>query len=108
MKQSATAGVQNRSEQYARWALILVVLFSLVVIVATRFTAPVPSVATVHAGCEKAAQRMNQDAIGWFAPILQIALLLPPVFNALRPEQDRLIANPFFEQNLYNRPPPLL
>jgi hypothetical protein len=84
------------------------VLFSLVVVVATRFGASVPSAVTAHAGSGKTAQRMNQDAVRWFAPILQTALLLRPEFRADAGRKDEFVARSLCEPGLYNRPPPLL
>src|ERR1700722_20323497 len=107
MKRNTTTGGPSRAEQYARLTLIAVLMLSLVVVLATRFTASVPTSATVHAGSGKAAQRMNQNSARWFVPILQIALLVLPESRFPSAVTNQFVANSFCEQSLHNRPPPV-
>jgi hypothetical protein len=107
IKQDRTAGGQSRSERFARCALVVLVLLALVVTLATRFTTPIPSSDIVRSSSgQTTQQRMNQHAVRWFAPILQIGLLPLPEFRVLSAGKDQFVANLFCGQGLYNRPPP--
>jgi hypothetical protein len=90
-----------------RWALTLIVLLSLVVTLATRFQAAPRTAMNVHSTAPQAAsQHMNQDAVRWVVPLLQLATLLEPSFYPRKAPARPLLANVFHEESLYNRPPP--
>jgi hypothetical protein len=90
-----------------RWALTSVVLFSLVVTLATRFQVTVQDTPTVCSVASKAMrQHMNRDAVRWAAPILQLALQQAPTFCPRVAPAGPPIPTLLIEENLYNRPPP--
>jgi len=90
-----------------RWPLTGLVLLSLVVALATRFQVTVQDTVTVQSSTSRAMrQHMNQDAVRWTAPILQLTVLQAPTFHPHVVPASPSLASLSVEENLYNRPPP--
>jgi hypothetical protein len=103
-----TTDVRLRSAPWPRRALVSVVMFSLVVTLATRtFHVTVPHSTTVQSSSPLSVrQHMDRDAFRWAPPVLQFTVLLIPTFYArVAPAGPPLPTLPI-EENLYNRPPP--
>ena len=101
-----TQGEGNRAQLW-RWALTGLVLLSLVIALATRFQATVQDTATVQSSASRAMrQHMNQDAVRWAVPILQLTVLQAPTFHPRVVPAGPSLPNLSVEENLYNRPPP--
>jgi hypothetical protein len=98
-----------RSVPWWRWVLVSVLMFSLVVTVATRtFHVAVPHSATVQSNSPQAMrQHMDRDAVRWVAPIAKIVAVTFPTFYPrvalVGPTLPTLL---LLEDSLYNRPPP--
>ena len=96
-----------------RWSglLILTVVVSLTVSLATRFSAPTtcpaPCAKSVNAGStEPMRQHCSSDAIRWFTPIQSASLFkLVTTYSRITPTQP-VVPDPLFAQALYDRPPP--
>ena len=90
-----------------RWALTGLVLLSLVVALATRFQVTVQDTITVQSIASRAmGQHMNQDAVRWVVPILQLTVLQAPTFHPHVVPAGPSLPSLSVEESLYNRPPP--
>jgi hypothetical protein len=91
-----------------RWALIGVVMCSLVLTLATRtFGATTSISATVQSSTPQAMQQhMDRDAIGWVAPVAPIAVAQAPTFYPRVAAAGPPLPILLLEENLNNRPPP--
>jgi hypothetical protein len=92
-----------------RGALIGIVMFSLVVSLATRtFHQTIPQGVTAHSNTAQAMrQHMVRDAARWVPPVLVHTALEAPVFYPhVAPAGPPVAALLLIEENLYNRPPP--
>lgn len=107
MKAIGRAQVEGCRAWSWRRALICLVLLSLVVTLATRFQVTVQDTATIQSSASQAMrQHMNQDAVRWAAPILQLTVLQAPTFYPRVAPAGPPLATLLVEENLYNRPPP--
>lgn len=107
MKGIGTTEVEGRRARAWPWVLTSVVLFSLVVALATRFQVTVHDTATVQSSASQAMrQHMNQDAVRWSAPVLQLTVLQAPTFYPHVPPAGPPLPTLLIEEHLYNRPPP--
>jgi hypothetical protein len=89
------------------WALSCLVLLSLVVALATRFQVAVQNTVTIQSSASQAMrQHMNQDAVRWASPILELTLLQAPTFYPRTAPAGPPLPVLLIEENLYNRPPP--
>ena len=100
--------------QRQRWCAV-VVLFAvcaLTVSVTTRYTlsrgVSDNSVKTVrkHVSPEQSRQRLLKNAATWMPPVVSSSVLQAPTFYPRIAPAGPPIPRLFFEQNLYNRPPP--
>jgi hypothetical protein len=99
--------VEGRRARLWRWVLTVVVLLSLVVALATRFQVTVQDTITVQSIASRAMrQHMNQDAVRWVVPILQLTVLQAPTFHPHVVPTGPSLPSLSVEENLYNRPPP--
>jgi hypothetical protein len=91
-----------------RWVLVSVVMFSLVVTLATRtFHVTIPHSATVQSNSPQAMrQHMDRDAVRWIAPVAKIVAATFPTFYSRVALADPPLPTFLLEENLYNRPPP--
>jgi hypothetical protein len=106
-RKPGTTQVGGSPDRVWRWVLTDLVLLSLVVMLATRFQVTVPDATTVQCSASQAMrQNMNQDAVRWTVPILQLTVLQAPTFHP--PVMPKAPVLPSFsvEENLYKRPPP--
>lgn len=102
-----TAQVESRGARLWRSALTGLAVLSLVVTLATRFQNTVQDAATVQSSASHAMrQHMNQDAVRWTAPILQLTVLQAPTFYPRVEPDGPPLPILLLEENLYNRPPP--
>lgn len=102
-----TAKVESRGAPLWRGALTGLAVLSLVVTLATRFQGTVQDTATVQSSASHAMrQHMNQDAVRWTAPILQLTVLQAPTFYPSVEPAGLPLPILLIEENLYNRPPP--
>jgi hypothetical protein len=105
------AGTRNVSFcSVPRWRLVLVsvVMFSLVVTLATRTFHDTTSLSrTVQSSSLQAMrQHMDRDAVRWAAPIAEIAVAEAPTFYPRVAPAGPPLPTLLLEENLYNRPPP--
>ena|ERR1035438_756583 len=107
MREIGTTQVESWRARLWRWALTVLVLLSLVVALATRFQVTVQDTVTVQSGTSRAMrQHMNQDAVRWVVPILQLTVLRAPTFHPRLVPARPSLPSLSVEENLYNRPPP--
>jgi len=91
-----------------RWALISVVMFSLVITLATRtFHVTISRSSTVHSvSLQAMRQHMDRDAVPWAVPVARIRVAqAPPFYPRVAPAGPPL-PTLLIQENLYNRPPP--
>jgi len=101
-------GIEHRAE---RLALIVVAVCALTVSLATRYyippTSQVHSVKAIDRGSLDAKrQHLCRDATKWVAPPVSFVSLKPANPVAPLALADPLLSKHFFDQSLYNRPPP--
>jgi hypothetical protein len=102
-----TTQVEGSRARLWRWVLTGLVLLSLVVMLATRFQVTVQDTATVQSSASRAMrQHMNQDAVRWAVPILQLTVLQAPTFHPRVVPAGPSVPILSVEENLYKRPPP--
>lgn len=102
-----TTQVEGSRARLWRWVLTGLVLLSLAVTLATRFQATIPDTATVQSSASRAMrQHMNQDAVRWAVPILQLTVLQAPTFHPRVVPAGPSLPSYSIEEKLYNRPPP--
>jgi hypothetical protein len=91
-----------------RWALVGVVMFSLVLTLATRTFGGTTSLSTTVQSSSPQAMRqhMDQDAIGWVAPVATLAVAQAPTFYPRVAPAGPPLPTLLLEENVYNRPPP--
>jgi hypothetical protein len=92
-----------------RWALVNVVMLSLVVTLATRtFHDTTSSLSTTVQSSSPQAMRqhMDRDAIRWAAPVATVAVAQAPTFYPRMAPAGPPLPTLLLEENLYNRPPP--
>jgi len=107
MREIGTTQVAGCRARLWRWALTVLVLLSLVVALATRFQVSVHDTRTVRSSASRAmGQRMNQDAVRWAVPPLQLTILQAPTFHPRIVPGGPSLPSLSVEENLYNRPPP--
>jgi len=107
MREIGATQVEGCRARLWRWALTVVVSLSLVIALATRFQATVPDTATVQSSASQTVrQHMNQDAVRWAVPLLQLTVLQAPTFHPRVVPGGPSLPNLSVEENLYNRPPP--
>ena len=104
---------QNRGRDVRGWCglLILTIIMSLTVSLATRFWAPatlrVTTVKAVHDhSSEPKRQHFNSDAIRWVAPAETSSFFKPARVDSHVIPTEPVVSDPLFAQALYNRPPP--
>jgi len=103
-----TTDFSTRSVPRWHWGFVSVVMFSLVVTLATRTFADT----TLHATTvqshspQSMRQHMDSDAVGWASPVSEIAAEQAPTFYARVVPAGPPLPTFLIEENLYNRPPP--
>lgn len=104
---------QNRGRDVRGWCglLILTIITSLTISLATRFWAPAaPQVTTVKVvhdrSSEPKRQHFNADAIRWVAPDETTSFFKPAKVDSQVVPPEPTASDPLFAQALYNRPPP--
>jgi len=105
-----TRDVSAHSAPRWHWGFVSVVMFSLVVTLATRNFGD----ATLHAlhatvqshSPQATRQHMDSDAVGWAPPVSEIAQDHAPTFYARVAPTGPPLPTFLLEENLYNRPPP--
>lgn len=108
MRKAETRDASLYPVPWWRWALVGVVMCSLVLTLATRtFGATTSISATVQSSSPQAMQQhMDRDAIGWVAPVAASAVThAPTLYRRVTPAGPPLPIL-LLEENLYNRPPP--
>jgi hypothetical protein len=92
------------------WRMVLagLVMFSLVISLATRtFNVTISHSTTVQSSSPQAMrQHMDRGAIGWTAPVAKVSVLQAPTFYPDVAPSGPPLPTLFLEENLYNRPPP--
>jgi hypothetical protein len=91
-----------------RWALVGVVMFSLVLTLATRtFHVTVPHSVTVQSTSSQAIrQHMDRDAVRWTVPVATLVVAEAPTFYPRVAPAGPPLPTLLLEENVYNRPPP--
>jgi hypothetical protein len=108
MAKAGTTGAGLRSVPWWRWAFVGVVMFSLVITLATRtFHVTVPHSTTVQSNSPQAMrQHMDRDAVRWAAPVAKITVAPVPTFYPRVAPAGPPVPTFLIEENVYNRPPP--
>jgi hypothetical protein len=108
VEKATIADFAARSVPLRRWALVSVVIFSLVVALATRtFNDTRASSTTVHSGSLQAMrQHMDRDAVRWAVPAAKITVAQAPTFYPRVAPAGPPLPTLLLEENLYDRPPP--
>ena len=108
MAKEGTTDAGLRSVPWWRWAFVGVVMFSLVITLATRtFHVTVPHSTTVQSNSPQAMrQHMDRDAIRWAAPVAKVTVSQAPTFYSRVAPAGPPLPTLFLEKSLYNRPPP--
>lgn len=107
MRGTKTTKTEGHWAEVCHRALVGLVLLSLVVTLATRFQVTVPGTTMVQASASQSTrQHMNQDAVRWTTPILQLTLLQVPALYARPALPGPVLPALLIEESLYNRPPP--
>lgn len=104
---------KNRRRDARGWCglLVLAIITSLTVSLATRFWTPstprVSSVKAVHdRSSEPKRQHFNADAMRWVAPAETSSFFKPAKVDSQVVPPEPTVSDPLFAQALYNRPPP--
>jgi hypothetical protein len=107
MTKSAT-GLAVGGETTARRALVGVLMFSLVVTLATRtFHLSIPHGVTVRSGAAQAMrQHLDRDAAPWVPPTPFFTNLEAPAFYPHVAPAGSPLGVLLLDESLYNRPPP--
>jgi hypothetical protein len=102
-----TTNVAVRSVPWWHWALVSIVMFSLVLTLATRtFHVTLSYNTTVQSGDSQAVrQHMDRDAIRWAGPVARVTVSQAFMFYS-RVAPAGPLPTLFLEKSLYNRPPP--
>jgi hypothetical protein len=97
-----------RSVSWGRLALVSVVMFSLVLTLATRtFRGTTPHSIAVQSDSPQAMrQHMDRDAVRWAAPVAKMVVSQAPTFYPRVAPAGPPLPTLLLEENLYNRPPP--
>ena len=108
MVKPETTDVAVRSVSSWRRALVSVVMFSLVLTLATRtFHVTLPYKTTVQSGDSQAVrQHMDRDAIRWAGPAAKVTVSEAPTFYPRVAPAGPPLPTLLLEESLYNRPPP--
>lgn len=92
--------------------IVLVAVCTLTISVTTRYSSPwvfsshtVKTIRT-HASPDTKRQRLAKNAADWMPPVLCFGALQAPSFYSRIVPARPPVANLFFEESLYNRPPP--
>src|SRR5580692_10346402 len=96
-----------RAVPWWRLAFFCVVMFSLVLTLATRtFRGTTSHSLEVQSNSPQAMrQHMDRDSVRWAAPVAKVTVLLAMFYPRVAPAGPP-IATLLIEENLYNRPPP--
>jgi heme/copper-type cytochrome/quinol oxidase subunit 2 len=103
-----TLDVAVGSVPWWRWALVSVVMFSLVVTVATRtFHVTISHSTTAQSNSPQAMrQHMDRDAVRWAVPVATLAVAQAPTFYPRVAPTGPVLPTLLIEETLYNLPPP--
>jgi predicted anti-sigma-YlaC factor YlaD len=104
-----TRDVTFRPVPWWRWALVSVVMLSLVVTLATRTfhdTTSNNSTTVQSSSLQAMRQHMDRDAVRWTAPVAIITVAQAPTFYPRVMPAGPPLPTLLLEENLYNRPPP--
>jgi len=91
-----------------RWAVMIVVMFSLVLSLGTRtFHFTLPHGVTVQSSATQGMrQHMNRDAVGFVPPVPVFAAFQAPTSYPYFAPAGPPLAVILLDESLYNRPPP--
>jgi|SRR5579863_1619698 len=108
MNKADKNGLAIRSVSPWRWALIGVVILSLVVSLATRtFRLTIPHSVIAKSGAGQAVrQHMDRDATKWTSPVRVFTTLRAPTFSPPVAPTGPVPGVLLLDDNLYKRPPP--
>jgi len=108
MRETRRLPISNLGPRSSRRALVGLLLFSLVVSLATRtFHLKVSQTASVDSSTSQAVrQHLDRDAVKWVAPVVHYAVLDAPAFYPRVAPAGPPVRALLIEENLYNRPPP--
>jgi hypothetical protein len=112
LKMFDLANVGKRWRRIGAAIVVLLVVSSLTVSVATRYCSP-PSVTSYavktlhkHSSPERSRQRLTKSSTNWITPAVRtVALEAPTSYPRIAPAGPPM-PNVLLEKSLYNRPPP--
>ncbi|MGA8153968.1 MAG: hypothetical protein WB952_23660 [Terriglobales bacterium] len=107
MKNTETVGVVAGRPRW-RWVLVSVVMFSVVISLATRtFRFTVPHGVTAQSSAAQAVrQHMDRAVAFWTPPVHVFAPLESPTFYPYMAPAGPPMSALLLDKSLYNRPPP--
>lgn len=108
MEKAKKTDIAACSVSRGRLAFVSVVMFSLVLSLATRtFRGTTSHSIAVQSNSPQAMrQHMDRDAVRWAAPVAKVTVLLAPMLYPRVAPAGPPIPTLLIEENLYNRPPP--
>ncbi|MGA9308402.1 MAG: hypothetical protein WBW31_23595 [Candidatus Sulfotelmatobacter sp.] len=100
--------IAGRSVPWWRLAFVCVVMFSLVVTLATRTFCDTTShsIAVQSKSSQAMRQHMDRDAVRWAAPVAKVVVSQAPTFYPRVAPAGPPHPTLRLEESLYNRPPP--
>jgi len=108
MAKAGTTDAGLRSVPWWRWAFVGVVMFSLVITLATRtFHVAVPHSTTVQSNSPQAMrQHMDRDAVRWAVPVAKVTVAPVPTFSPRVALAGPPVPTFLVKENIHTRPPP--
>jgi hypothetical protein len=108
VEKAETRDVSLGPESRWRWVLVSVVMFCLVVTLATRTFHDTTSLSTTvqSSSLQAMRQHMDRDAVRFAAPIAKVTVAQAPTFYPRVAPAGPPLPTLLLEENLYNRPPP--
>ncbi|HWW13720.1 MAG TPA: hypothetical protein VN310_03575 [Candidatus Dormibacteraeota bacterium] len=109
---SAIRHSDNRPHRHWCAVVVLVAVCSLTVSVATRYCSPLGTssltmkTVQTHTSPDAKRQRLTKNAANWVPPVVCFDILQSPSSYPRIAPAAPPIPSLFFEENLYNRPPP--
>jgi hypothetical protein len=103
-----TQDVAFGTERRRRWTLVGLVMFSLVVTLATRtFHGTIPHSTTIQSSSSQGMrQHMDRDAVRWTVPVATLTVSQAPTFDPHVAPAGPPLPTLLLEENLHNLPPP--
>jgi hypothetical protein len=108
MNKERKTALKSRWALVGRRAFVGVLMFSLVVTLATRtFRLTIPHGVSIHSSAAEAMrQHLDSDAVRWVPPVQAVTTLQAPTFYPHVAPAGPPLGVILLDESLYNRPPP--